>query len=165
MAGSTNKKVVAVRFDREPLQGFINPQTFLQAEGIELLTANGAISILPYREVKAVCFVREFDSGTAWKEHRTFSVRPKTAGLWVRLLFQDRDTMEGVLPNNLLAVEPLGFTVSAPDPGFQNQRIFVPRQALREIQVVGVVGSPLKRRRKPPEKAGKKDQLEMFDQA
>ncbi len=156
---------MAVRYDREPLRGFIDPQSSLHADGIELLTAAGAIAKLPYREVKALCFVRDFDSTPAWKENRVFTVRPKTEGVWVRLLFEDGDTMEGVIPNNLLAVEPYGFTIAAPDPGFQNQRIFVPRQALRQVQVVGVIGNPLKKRRKPPEKAGKKDQLEMFDQA
>jgi hypothetical protein len=161
--GSTSKKVVAVRFDRKPLRGFIDPQSSLQTDGIELLTAAGAIAKLPYREVKALCFVRDFDSGPVWKENRVFTVRPKTEGVWVRLLFEDGDTMEGVIPNNLLAVEPHGFTIAAPDPGFQNQRIFVPRQALRQVQVVGVIGSPLRKRRKPPDKAGKKDQLEMFD--
>ncbi len=163
--GSTSKKVVAVRFDREPLRGFLDPQTSLQPDAIELLTAAGAVARLPYREVKALCFVRDFDSSPVWKQNRVFTVRPKTEGIWLRLLFLDGDIMEGVIPNNLLAVETYGFTVAAPDPASQNQRIFVPRQALRQVQVVGVIGSPLRKRRKPPEKAGKTDQLEMFDQA
>ena len=70
MAGSTSKKVVAVRFEREPVQGFVNPHAYLQAGGIELLTATGAALVLPYREVKAVRFVRDFDSGPPWKENR-----------------------------------------------------------------------------------------------
>ena len=46
-----------------------------------------------------------------------------------------------------------------PDPGFQNQRVFVPKAALSEVQVLGVVGSPLRKRKKPVPA----EQIEMFD--
>ena len=48
-----------------------------------------------------------------------------------------------------------------PDPGFQNQRIFVPKAALSRIQVLGVVGSPLRHPRKP--KVTPKEQIELFN--
>jgi hypothetical protein len=111
-------------------------------------------------ETKAVCFVRDFDAGETWREHRTFLTRPKMPGIWVRLLFRDGDSVEGMVPNNLMLVEPEGFSIIPPDPTFQNQRIFVPRNALREVQVLGVIGSPLKRR--PAKKATEDEQLEMF---
>ena len=69
--------------------------------------------------------------------------------------------MEGVLPNNLLQVEYHGFTVIPPDPYSNQQRVFVPRMALRAVEVLGVVGSPLKRR-KP--KAAPKEQIGLFDE-
>ena len=68
--------------------------------------------------------------------------------------------MEGIIQNNLMLVDPPGFGIIPPDPTFQNQRIFVPRAALREVQVLGVVGSPLKRR--PSKKPDGEGQLEMF---
>jgi hypothetical protein len=42
--------------------------------------------------------------------------------------------------------------VTPPESDANNQRVFVPRQALRNIQVLGVVGSPLRGKRKkiPP---------------
>jgi hypothetical protein len=74
--------------------------------------------------------------------------------------FRDGDTLEGLHPNNLLLMEPYGFTVTPPDPSANEQRVFVPRAALSEIQALGVIGSPLRRQksRKPA-----KDQLEMFE--
>jgi hypothetical protein len=109
----------------------------------------------------AVCFDRDFESGETWKEHRSYATRPKMAGLWVRCLFRDGDSMEGIVANNLMLMEPLGFHVVPPDPTFQNQRIFLPRAALKEVQVLGVIGSPLRPRR---QKSGPPDQgqLEMF---
>ena len=152
---------MAVRFDREAVQGFVNPQSYLQDTGIEVLTTSGAVVSLPYLDVKAVCFVRDFEPGPAWREHRAFANRPKTAGLWLRLHFRDQDSLEGLITNNLMLMEPLGLMVAPPESGFQNQRVFVPRAALSHVQVLGVVGSPLRRPGKP--KPTVKDQLKMFE--
>lgn len=161
MAGSTSKKVVAVRFDREPVQGFVSAQSFADTAGIALLSTSGALVTLPYADVKAVCFVRDFDPGPIWKENRAFANRPKTEGLWLRLRFRDGDTMEGVISNNLLILDSSGFAVAPPDAGVQNQRVFVPRTALTQVQVLGVVGKPLRRAAKA--KSEPKEQLKMFD--
>jgi hypothetical protein len=81
-------------------------------------------------------------------------------GLWVRVKFRDGEVMDGILANNLLLLEAQGFTLVPPDPYANNQRLFVPRIALSELQVLGVVGSPL-RRRKPKPVA--KEQIGLFD--
>ena len=94
--------------------------------------------------MKLVCFVRDFQQGEPRKELRLFTTRPKMEGLWLRMHFRDGDAMDGMLSNNLLQLDPYGFSVVPPDPGFQNQRIFVPKAALSRIQVLGVVGSPLR---------------------
>jgi hypothetical protein len=162
VAVSTNKKVLLARFDREPLEGFVQmPLTSGEAE-IELLTPASSLIKVPLADAKAFCFVRDFDTGEIWKAHRAFLTRPKAAGLWVRLRFRDGDSMEGMLPNNLLAVEPGGFNIVPPDPTFQNQRIFVPQTALTEVQVLGVIGSPLKR--KPARKELPVGQIELFNE-
>ncbi len=160
MAQSTNKKVLLARFNRESVEGFVHASAGFDGETIEVLTPSGTLVSVPIFEAKAVCFVKDFGTGETWREHRTFLTRPKMPGLWVRLLFRDGDSVEGMLSNNLMLLEQAGFSIVPPDPTFQNQRIFVPRVALTEVQVLGVVGSPLKRRhtRKP---AGE-GQLEMF---
>ncbi|MBZ5600956.1 MAG: hypothetical protein LAO79_01465 [Acidobacteriia bacterium] len=161
MAGTTNKKVLIARFDRESLRGFVQTPGGFGADAVELLTPEGSIVSIPYSETKAVCFVRDFDGADSWREQRSFAARPKTPGLWVRLVFRDQDSMEGMIANNLLLVEPGGFSIIPPDPTFQNQRIFVPRAALADVQVLGVIGSPL--RRKPAKKVEQEEgQLEMF---
>jgi len=161
VAQSTNKKVLLARFDREPVEGFVQASAGFEGDAIEVLTPSGTLLRIPVSETKAVCFVRDFEAGETWREHRTFLARPKMPGIWVRLLFRDGDSLEGMLPNNMLLVEPAGFSIIPPDPTFQNQRIFIPRPALREVQVLGVVGSPLRRRdAKKPDKEG---QLDMFE--
>ncbi len=162
MAASTNKKVLLARFDRETLAGFVQTPGGFGADAVELLTPEGSLVQIPYSEAKAVCFVRDFESGETWREHRSFATRPKSAGLWVRLRFRDGDSIEGMLANNLMSVEPIGFSIVPPDPTFQNQRIFVPRAALSEVQVLGVIGSGL-RRRPAPKAADSTHQIEMFE--
>ncbi len=162
MAASTNKRVLIVRFDREALPGYVNTATWLQPAGVEYLSQQGAIGTVPYGEIKLVAFVREFEHNAPGPELRQFTSRPKAAGLWLRMEFRDGGHMDGVLPNNLLLVEPAGFSVIPPDPEFQTQRVFVPRAALRQVQVLGVIGSPVARnRRKTAPPAG--GQIEMFD--
>ena len=160
MAGSTTKKALIYRFDKESLGGYINPVSYLQPAGIELLSANGQIAAIPYTEIRSVAFVRDLDSA-AEDSRKLFLTRPKMEGLWVRLTFRDGDVMEGVMPNNLLQVENQGFTVIPPDPYSNQQRLFVPRAALRSVEVLGVVGSPLKRRKT---KAAPQEQIGLFEE-
>ena len=150
------------RFDRETLLGYVNPLTFQRQNGIELLTTGGDATLLPYAEVKSVAFVRDFGGQEPAAERKTFSTRPKMNGLWLRVTFRDGDVMEGILPNDLLHLESHGFTVIPPDPYSNNQRIFLPRAALTGVQVLGVVGSPLKQIRKP--KPAAEGQIGLFEQ-
>jgi len=142
--------------------GFVNPQAYRRSDGIEVLTTGGAVSLVPYGEVKTVCFVKDFDAAEQEPERKVFNNRPKTDGLWVRMTFRDDEVMEGILANNLLQIDGFGFTVVPPDPYSNNQRIFLPKAALKELQVLGVVGSPLKQRRKPKREA--KDQIGLFEE-
>ena len=146
MASSTTKKVVVRRFDRENLSGFINAFSYLQPTAIEILKPDGTLVLLPYDEVKSVCFVKDFEAEA--ESRRIFMTRPKLEGLWVRMLFRDGEILDGILPNNLLAWDTAGFTVTPPEPDANNQLVFVPRPALKSIQVLGVVGSPLRAKRR-----------------
>ncbi len=160
MAGSTSKKVRISRFSREPLLGFVNPASYLRPAGVELLSQDGNYSLVPYDEVRAVQFVKAFEPPDPATERKTFSTRPKMDGLWLRVKFRDGEVMDGILANNLLLTDLQGFTVVPPDPYSNNQRLFLPRAALIEVLVLGVVGSPL-RTRKP--KPAAKEQIGLFD--
>jgi hypothetical protein len=161
LPSSTTKKALIHRFQRETVSGYLNPAAFLQPEGIELLSAEGQVSLLPYQEVRTVSFVREFDAQQD-DDRQVFLTRPKMSGLWVRLRFRDGEIMEGILPNNLLQLEPHGFVVVPPDPYGNRQKVFVPRQALVGVEVLGVVGSPLKKRKA---KAEVSEQIGLFDES
>jgi hypothetical protein len=159
LAGSTTKKAVIRRYEKEPLAGYVNPFSYLQSGGVELISAQGNVSSIPYEDIKSISFVRDFDSREV--DRRVFNTRPKMEGLWVSFQFRDGEVMEGVMSNNLLQVERYGFTLIPPDPYSNNQRIFIPRVSLRSVEVLGVVGSPLKKRKA---KAQPKEQIGLFDE-
>jgi hypothetical protein len=161
LAGSTNKKAVIRRFDRDSIKGFVNPQAYLQPHGVEILTPSGTIVLVPFAEVKTVVFVKEFDLES--DSARVFNTRPKMDGLWVRMTFRDGEVMDGILPNNLTQWERDGYSVIPPEPYSNNQKLFVPREALLGMTVLGVVGSPLTRTKK--QKPAAEAQPTLFDDA
>ena len=160
MASSTTKKAVIRRFQKESLAGYLNPASYLQPAGVDLLSAQGNVSTVPYEDIKSISFVRDFEGGGEAGRH-VFNTRPKMEGLWVSLRFRDGEVMEGIMPNNLLHLEPYGFTVIPPDPYSNQQRVFIPRAAVQSVEVLGVVGSPLKKRKA---KTVPKEQIGLFDE-
>jgi hypothetical protein len=160
LSASTTKKALIRRYDRETLAGYVNPASFLQPEGVELLSDQGRTSVVPYSEIKLVAFVKEFE-GAAEPHRQVFQTRPKTAGLWVNLRFRDGGALEGIIPNNLMLLEGSGFTVIPPDSFGNQQRVWAPRGSLVAVEVLGVVGSPLKQRKAKPDV---KEQIGLFDE-
>jgi hypothetical protein len=160
MAGSTTKKAIVLRFDKEPLSGYVNSLSYLRPGGVELLSSEGNVMVVPYSDIRMVAFVRDFE-GSGDPERLVFFTRPKMEGLWVRFELRDGEVREGVLPNNLLQLESYGFTVIPPDPYSNQQRLFFPRAALRSVAVLGVIGSALKRRGAKPVP---KEQIGLFEE-
>ena len=142
---STHKKVVIVLSDKKPVRGYLNPSRLGQADPIDVLTPEGEHQAIPLAKVRSIYFVREF-SDEFEPERKTFLSRPKLDGLWVRLRFTDGETLEGVVPNDLLSLLDNGIQFTPPDLNSATDRIFVPRVALAELTVLGVVGIA---RRKP----------------
>jgi hypothetical protein len=142
---STHKKVVLVLADKKPLRGYLNPSRLGQADPIDLLTQDGEHQEIPLAKVRSIYFVREF-SDEFEPERKAFLSRPKLDGLWVRLRYSDGETIEGVVPNDLLTMLDNGIQITPPDLNSSTDRIFIPRSALTELTVLGVVGIS---RRKP----------------
>jgi Family of unknown function (DUF6982) len=161
LASSTTKKVCIRCANLQLLTGYVSPPTFQRREGIELLDRNAQARLLPYDDVRAVYFVRDFEDNPEANQKTAFASRPKSDGLWIRMRFRDEETLEGLLPNDLLQVSDLGFMMTPPDPNANIQKIFVPRAALDAIQVLGVIGSAVHRRRSR-RKEPSKEQMDLF---
>lgn len=103
------------------------------------MTSAGEHLSIKLEDIKSIYFVREFTEPFEL-ERKTFLSRPKLDGLWVRLRFRDEDVMEGIVPNDLVDLLDSGVRLTPPDLHGNTLRMFVPRSALLEMNVVGVVG-------------------------
>ena len=157
---STHKKVVLVLTDKKPIRGYLNPLRLGQADPIDLLTPDGEHQEIPLAKVRSIYFVREF-SDDFEPERKAFLSRPKLDGLWVRLRYSDGETIEGVVPNDLLTMLDNGIQITPPDLNSTTDRIFIPRSALTEFTVLGVVGMA---RRKPAAASAAAIQPRLFNE-
>jgi hypothetical protein len=137
--------VIVVLSDRKPLRGYLNPGRLGQTDPVDLLTPEGEHQEIPLAKIRSIYFVRDF-SDEFEPERKAFLSRPKLDGLWVRLRYTDGETLEGLTPNDLISLLDNGVQITPPDLNSTTDRIFVPRSALSEITVLGVVGIA---RRKP----------------
>src|SRR5207302_9304756 len=104
---STHKKVIVRKMDRDSVNGFVAPANFVHEGKLELLNTSGNVVGIDLRDIKAVYFVREFaDSETLIR--KTFTARPRTEGLWVRLMFKDSEVIVGMFKNVLTKILTVG---------------------------------------------------------
>lgn len=155
-AGST-KKAMVYRFERELLAGFVDSGNPFEGDQVQFLNREGMVQSIPLEQIKLVCFVRDWIEGPAWQRNQ-YAVRPRQQGLWVRLKFRDGESLEATMPNSLAALDPIALTISPAETTQCVQRVLIPRQALETFEVLGVVGSPLKKAQSKPQ-----NQLSMFD--
>ena len=147
---STHKKVIVRKADRDSVSGYVSPSNFVVDGKLELLNTSGNVVAVDLRDIKAVYFVREF-SDSEVMSRKTFTTRPRTEGLWVRLKFKDNEVIEGLMPNDLAQNPAEGFLINPPDLRSNTQRVFVPRASLSSVTVIAVIGAARRRRKGPPD--------------
>jgi hypothetical protein len=146
---STHKKVTVRKMDRDSVNGHVAPSNFIRDGKLELLNTAGNVVAIDLRDIKGVYFVREFGDSESLTR-KTFTSRPRTEGLWVRLKFKDNEVLEGMMPNDLGLTMAEGFLVNPPDQRSNTQRIFVPRSALESLTVLAVIGATRRQRKGVP---------------
>jgi len=160
---STHKKVVVQKLDRDTISGYVSPTAFTADGKVEVLNTAGKVVGIDLRDIKGVFFVREFGD-TESLLRKTFTTRPRTEGLWLRLTFKDNDVLEGMMPNDLSQITPEGYLINPPDTRSNTQRIFVPRNALVAVTVLAVIGGAQSRRKKPATATVDERQIPIFSE-
>jgi hypothetical protein len=156
---STHKKVIVRKSDRDSISGYVSPANFVVEGKLELLNTSGNVVAIDLRDIKAVYFVRDFSDSDVMSR-KTFTTRPRTEGLWVRLKFKDSEVVEGIMPNDLAQNPAEGFLINPPDLRSNTQRVFVPRASLTLVTVIAVIGAARRRRKGPPDTR----QVTLFEQ-
>jgi hypothetical protein len=136
----TRKKVVVLLLDLTAHKGYVNPADLPGTDTLDLLTPDGEHQAVPADDIKAVYFVDDLNQPYQ-PERKSFLSRPKLEGLWLRLTFRDSETLEGIVSNELLEILDRGIQFIPPDLHGNCSRVYVPRSALTEVKVLGVVGA------------------------
>jgi hypothetical protein len=167
---NSRKKVIVRRFSGNALPGYLPHANFVRQDSVDLLDLSGRVIPLPINDIKLISFVRDFNLSDAVNPERltrrTFLARPRSEGLWVRMTFRSGDLLEGLAPTDRsladALVDDVGLFLSPPDTRSNTQRIYVPRAALSELQLLAVITAP-SRRQPLPDKSGKENlQDELF---
>jgi hypothetical protein len=148
---SQRKPVIVRKFSRDWVAGYA-PPTFAQlAPELEILDLSGKVAWIRWDAVKWVCYVRDLPASPADQSnperllHKRFTVRPRSAGLWLRMTLNDGDELEGLAANDKSLVDGAGLLLTPPDMRSNTQRIYVPRQAIQTLEVLSLIGSARRR--------------------
>jgi hypothetical protein len=144
---SARKPVIVRKFSRDWCAGYAGAKLGEDPQELEILDLGGKVLRIAWDLVKWVCYVRDIASSTDQTNperlmHKRFSVRPRTAGLWLRMTLTDGDELEGLAANDLSLIEGPGLLLTPPDTRSNTQRIYVPRQAIQALEVVSLIGAP-----------------------
>jgi len=148
--GSLRKPVIVRKFSRDWCAGYAGATFGQDAAELEILDPTGKVLRLGWEQVKWVCYVRDFPAGDSANPerllHKRFSIRPRTPGLWLRMTLTDGEELEGLAANDRSLLEGAGLLLTPPDTRSNTQRIYVPRQAIQALEVLGLIGIPGRRR-------------------
>lgn len=141
----TRKKAILRKLSRDWLAGYVPAGRFIHAGQVEMLDLGGKVIQVAAEDLKWICYVRDFNSGELNNPERllrrTFAGRPRGEGLFVRIRLRDGDLIEGLAANDLTLIGGDGLFLTPPDLRSNTQRIWIPRSAVDEMEVVAVVGA------------------------
>jgi hypothetical protein len=149
---SARKPVIVRKFSRDWYAGYAGPDFGTQSAELEILDQTGKVVRIGWEQVKWVCFVRDFPSGTVDQANperllrKRFLIRPRSAGLWLRLTLTDGDELEGLAANDVGLIQGAGLLLTPPDTRSNTQRIFIPRQSIQALEVLSLIGAAGRRR-------------------
>jgi hypothetical protein len=136
------------KFSRDWQSGYVDPVGFAHDGHLELLDSTGKVLSMSLQDVKMMCFVREFLTGDNPERliRRSFTSRPRTPGLWLRMRLRDGEEFEGLASNDVSLLEPEGIQFAPPDMRSNTQRIFIPRAALQSLEILAVIHPTTRRK-------------------
>jgi hypothetical protein len=165
---SLRKPVIVRKFSRDWCAGYAGGYFGQDSPELEILDLGGKVLRLAWDQVKWVCYVRDFPSPSSASEtanperllHKRFSIRPRTAGVWLRMTLTDGEEIEGLAANDRSLIEGSGLLLTPPDTRSNTQRIYIPRAAIQTLEVVGLIGAAT--RKIPAARRPATDQTDLF---
>jgi hypothetical protein len=163
---SARKPVIVRKFSRDWCAGYAGAGFSQDSAELEILDLTGKVLRIGWEQVKWVCYVRDFPTQASDQANperllqKRFTIRPRTAGLWLRMTLTDGEELEGLAANDRSLVEGAGLLLIPPDTRSNTQRIYLPRHAIQTLEVVSLIGVSGRRRAAAASQA--KEQPELF---
>jgi hypothetical protein len=161
------KKVLVRRFTGDTLPGYLPHSGFVRQNSLDLLDLSGRLISLSLNDIKMVSYVRDFNLNDPVNPERltrrAFLARPRSEGLWMRVTFRSGDLLEGLAPTDRTLLDSLadddGIFLTPPDTRSNTQRLYVPRAALTDVQLLAVITTPSRRQPLAPDRENLQDDL------
>ena len=160
---SARKPVIVRKFSRDWFAGYAGAHFGQDGPELEILDLTGKVVRTGWVQVKWMCYVRDFPSGSADSQNperlirKRFSLRPRTAGLWLRLTLTDGDELEGLAANDRSLIDGAGLLLTPPDTRSSTQRIYVPRKAIVTLEVLSLIGAAARKREEATKRSEQPD--------
>ena len=147
-AGSPRLDKCVVQFGDRTIRGYTDGRMLAAVNGTHatpMLTlrreGEDVTETLALEGVKAVFFVNSFE-GKGIEDLRFADHLAPPEALWVRVTFKDGEVLEGLVRNSpQFALDP-GFLLAPIDPEGNNWLIFVLKEQVRNLQVLGLRHAP-----------------------
>lgn len=170
---SGQKKVIIRQQDGELAFGYLPSTGFTTGSTLDFLDLTGRVTSLEIRNIRWIAYVKDFNRDDSVEPEqlgrRTFASRPRLNGLWLRLTLASARTpsnpngageelLEGIADFDLTALNALaddqGLAITPPDGRSNTLRLFIPRLALRNIEILGWIGATAKPAPRPRPRDG-----------
>lgn len=146
---------IVIRYEDHAVRGFADssklgsieqmlrnePQSTLDSIHLRLV-GTGADQDVSTKDAKAVFFVKTFDGDLRHRALHFHENAPIVQGLWVRVSFQDGETIEGIIRNSRDYVLERGFFMMPTDPNGNNRLIYVLKDRLKDFNILGMRNAP-----------------------
>lgn len=146
---------VVIRFEDHAVRGFAessvlgsieqllrnDPQHPLDSIRLQM-PDTGEVKEVPTDGAKAIFFVQTFDGDLKHRALHFHENAPIMEGLWVRVIFNDSEMIEGFISNTFDHVLGSGFFMTPTDPEGNNRLIYVLKSRLKDFHVLGLRKAP-----------------------
>jgi len=141
--------MLVIQFGDRTVKGYTDIQEWPSAQSLDFNVKKpvfrriGASELesIPLEGVKAIFFVKSFEG--KWHDDLRFHDHlPAPDCLWVRVTFLDGEIIEGLIANDQNFVIRAGFYMAPIDPEGNNWLIYVLKNKLKELQILGLRQAP-----------------------
>ncbi len=146
--GSDDPYLVVIRGEDYTLKGFADRSQWpSEMDGLhaQKLTSirlrhlhSNVVEDVALTNIKAVFFVKDFSGQTSHVDLHFHNQQPLMECLWIRIRFDDGETMEGMIHNSLDHIVGPGFFMAPADPIGNNWLIYVSKSRLTGFEILGL---------------------------